>query len=88
MWPGGNLEGYRSADSYVGIFLCFMGKRQIDIYIDESGNFAPFAKQNPVYEVESLAADSKQKEALMNHVVSTSLRLNLIRTFRWILSYC
>ena len=28
-----------------------MGKRQIDVYIDESGNFAPFTKQNPVYSV-------------------------------------
>ena len=73
----GETSRATEAPTVTSAFLLSMGKRQIDVYIDESGNFAPFTKQNPVYSVafvfverneEVLPADSLHRQILLQGV--------------------
>ena len=71
-WLGGNLWGYRSADRYVGISYS-MNKKRLDIYIDESGNFAPYYRQNSIYSVSFVFMESsgnveEQKRLFKNKI--------------------
>ena len=69
-----NLLGYRSADRYVGISYLMRTKKQLDVHIDESGNFAPFLSYNRIYSVSFVFVEpgeevEEQKE-LFRHKIS------------------
>ncbi len=76
-WPGANhksLLGYRSADRYVGISFLMRTKKRLDVYIDESGNFAPFSPHNRIYSVSFVfvepSVEVEEQKALFHHNIS------------------
>ena len=67
-----SLLGYRSADRYVGISYIMRTRKQLDVYIDESGNFAPFSSFNRIYSVSFVFAEAseevEQQKAFLRYV--------------------
>ena len=47
--------------------------RQLDIYIDESGNFAPYTKQNPIYSVSFVFVERTNETSERSSFFSKSL---------------
>lgn len=47
--------------------------KQLDIYIDESGNFAPFTKQNPIYSVSFVFVERTDETSERSLLFSKSL---------------